>query len=68
MKTTDKEKIYEEVSTLEKSIRKKYPRQEGRVMIANAKSDIDMEIGRIDTANEVKWMLQYRDKLKNIAD
>lgn len=67
MKIADKEKIYDEVTTLEKTIRKKFPKQDGRVKIANAKSDIDMEVGRIDNTNEIPWMIQYRDKLRDLA-
>jgi hypothetical protein len=67
MKTADKEKLYEDVIVLEKEIRKKYPKQDGRVKIANAKSDIDMEVGRIDNTNEVPWMIQYRDKLRELT-
>jgi hypothetical protein len=66
MRVADKEKLYDEVSTLEKSIRKKFPKQSGRVMIANAKCDMDMCFGRMDTLNEVQWLMQYRDKLKDI--
>lgn len=66
MKTSDKDKIYEEISTLEKSIRKKHPKQSGRVMIANAKSDIDMCFGRVTALNETQWLIEYRNKLKDI--
>ena len=38
----------------------------GRVMIANAKCDMDMCIGRMDSVNEVQWLMQYRDKLRDI--
>jgi hypothetical protein len=64
MRIADKEKLYDDVVTLEKEVRKRFPKQSGRVMIANAKQLIDMELGRMDNANEVPWMIQYRDKLK----
>jgi hypothetical protein len=66
MKVADKDKLYEEVKTLEKSIRKKNPDQHGRVMIANAKCDMDMCIGRMNDVNEIQWLLEYREKLKGI--
>ena len=66
MKVADKDKLYEEVVTLEKSIRKKNPKQAGRVMIANTKSDMDMCIGRMTSVNEIQWLIEYRDKLKEI--
>lgn len=66
MSVVNKDKIYEEISTLEKQIRKHYPKAEGRVFIANAKSYIDATVGRVDSLNESKWLLEYRDKLKNI--
>ena len=66
MKVAEKEALYEEVSTLEKSIRKKFPKQSGRVMIANIKSDMDMCIGRMDAVNEIQWLIEYRDKLRDL--
>lgn len=66
MRVADKDKLYEEVSTLEKSIRKKNPKQAGRVMIANAKCDMDMCFGRMTTVNEIQWLIEYRDKLRGI--
>ena len=65
MKVAEKEALYEEVSSLEKSLRKKFPKQHGRVMIANLKCDMDMCVGRMDNVNEVQWLMQYRDKLKD---
>jgi uncharacterized protein YeeX (DUF496 family) len=67
MAVVDKDKIYTEISDLEKKIRKAHPKQEGRVMIANAKSYIDATVGRVSTLNEAKWLLEYRDKLKTIV-
>lgn len=66
MKVAEKEALYEEVSTLEKSIRKKFPKQSGRVMIANIKSDMDMCVGRMDAVNEIQWLIEYRDKLRDL--
>ena len=66
MKVAEKEALYEEVSTLEKSIRKKFPKQSGRVMIANIKSDMDMCVGRMDAINEIQWLIEYRDKLRDL--
>ena len=63
------EKIFEEVDTLEKQIKKKYPAQRGRVLIANIKSIIDYEQGRPETEPEhIKWAIEYRSKLKVQAD
>jgi hypothetical protein len=67
MKVAEKEQLYEEVSTLEKSIRKARPKQSGRVLIANIKSDMDMCVGRMDNINEVQWLMIYRDKLKSFV-
>ena len=66
MSVVNKDKIYDEISILEKKIRKMYPKQEGRVMIANAKSYIDSTVGRVCNMNESKWILDYRDKLTGI--
>lgn len=66
MTVVNKDKIYDEISTLEKKIRKIYPKAEGRVMIANAKSYIDATVGRVSSLNESKWLLDYRDKLTGI--
>lgn len=67
MTVVDKDHIYTEISVLEKKIRKTYPKQEGRVMIANAKSYIDATVGRVTLNNESKWLLEYRDKLTAIV-
>jgi hypothetical protein len=67
MKVADKDKLYDEVSSLEKTIRKAHPKQAGRVLIANIKGDIDMCVGRMDLVNESQWLLQYRDRLKEVA-
>jgi hypothetical protein len=66
MNITEKEKLYDEVLKLEKNIRKNNPKQSGRVMIANAKCDIDMCIGRMTSVNEIQWLIEYRDKLRGI--
>jgi hypothetical protein len=66
MKVSEKDKLYEDIVVLEKSIRKNHPKQAGRVMIANAKMDIDMFIGKETSVNEVQWLIEYRDKLKTL--
>lgn len=63
------EKIFEEVDILEKQIKKKYPAQRGRVLIANIKSIMDYEQGRPETESDhIKWAVEYRSRLKEQAN
>ena len=53
--------MFDRIEDLEKQLRKKFPKQKGRVMIANIKSALDFTVGR---ENEVKWATEYMNKLK----
>jgi hypothetical protein len=53
--------LLNEVDKLEKDIRKKYPKQRGRVLIANAKEITDYAVGK--EADEFTWLINYRREL-----
>jgi hypothetical protein len=67
MNVTEKENLYDEIIALEKSIRKKHPKQSGRVIIANIKSKLDMVVGRMNNHNEIQWIMSYKDELKKVV-
>lgn len=53
--------LVKEIDTLEKKIRKKYPKQKGRVLIANAKEITNYAVDRNE--DEFRWYVQYRKEL-----
>jgi hypothetical protein len=54
--------MIEKIDVLEKEIKKKYPKQAGRVKIANAKALTDYEISE---EHEMEWLLHYIGSLRN---
>ncbi len=54
--------IINEVDKLEKDIKKKYPKQRGLVLIANAKEVTDYAVGK--DADQFTWMISYRRELE----
>lgn len=59
------DKIFEEVDQLESQIKKKFPKQKGRVLLANLKTEIDYEIGKPDnTSEQLRWFRKYVDNMK----
>lgn len=53
--------LFELIDDLEKQVRIKYPKQRGRVMIANAKQIADYEVGKDDV---MLWAHTYQKELK----
>jgi hypothetical protein len=56
-------KLLTEVEELEKKIKKKHPKQKGRVLIANAKEITDYAV-EFDKDN-FAWYIQYRRELES---
>jgi len=56
--------ILEDIEKYEKELLKKFPKQKGRVMRANAKQLVDAELGKTDV-DEMRWAVLYREKLKS---
>ena len=55
------EALFEDIEKLEKDIRKKHPKQRGRVLIANAKQRADYESS---PDNDVEWAHNYKLELE----
>jgi hypothetical protein len=61
------DKLFDEVDDLEKQVKKKYPKQKGRVILANIKTEIDYEIGKpSDNSEKLRWFRKYADSLKKV--
>ncbi len=57
--------LLDQIITLEKAIKKKYPKQDGRVKIANAKQAVDYSFPDPETANKMEWSSRYYTELQN---
>ncbi len=57
--------LLDKIINLEKSIKKKYPKQAGRVKIANAKQSVDYSFPDPETANKMEWSSRYYKELQN---
>jgi hypothetical protein len=57
--------LLDKIIVLEKQIKKKYPKQEGRVKIANAKQKVDYSFPEPETANKMEWSSRYYAELEN---
>ena len=53
--------LFNQIEELETLVKKKFPRQKGRVMIATAKQVADYEVGKEDV---MKWAHIYSQELK----
>lgn len=59
--------ILEDIERFEQELLKKFPKQKGRVLRANAKSNTDAELGKpINDVEEMKWAVLYRENLKKL--
>jgi hypothetical protein len=58
--------LLERISTLEEKVKAKYPRAEGKVKIANAKSNVQYSFKDPETANSMEWAARYYEELNNI--
>lgn len=56
--------LMNQIESLEKEIKKRHPKQKGRVLLANAKTKVDYELGK--DAHFLQWNRQYRDELERI--
>jgi hypothetical protein len=54
--------LLERAEKLECQIKKLYPKQSGRVRIAEAKQFVDYEIGK--DADQMKWIVKYCQELE----
>lgn len=52
------------IEKLEKDVRKRYPKQEGRVILANLKQKIDYSF-KEDEPNSMEWASRYHQELEN---
>lgn len=57
--------LLDKILQLEKDIKKKYPKQEGRVKIANAKQAVDYSFPDPSSANIMEWSSRYYTELEN---
>lgn len=53
--------VLNDIEKLEKDIKKKYPKQRGRVIIANAKEVTDYAVGK--ETDQFTWLINYRREL-----
>jgi hypothetical protein len=59
--------ILEDIERFEQELLKKFPKQKGRVLRANAKSNTDAELGKpSNDVEEMKWAVLYRENLKRL--
>lgn len=59
--------ILEDIERFEQELLKKFPKQKGRVLRANAKSNTDAELGKPNNdVEEMKWAVLYRENLKKL--
>lgn len=57
--------LLDKIITLEASIKKKYPKQAGRVKIENAAGTVDYSLGPIEEVNRMEWNARYYEELQN---
>jgi len=57
--------LLEKILLTEKSIKKKFPKQQGMVKIANAKQNADYSFPDHDSANKMEWSSRYLTELTN---
>lgn len=59
--------VLKDIENFEKELLRKFPKQRGKVLRANAKSDTDAELGKPDNdVQEMKWAVLYRENLKKL--
>lgn len=59
--------ILEDIERFEEALLRKFPKQKGRVLRANAKSHTDAELGKPENdVEEMKWAVLYRENLKKL--
>lgn len=57
--------LFEDIERYESEIKKKNPKQKGRVILANLKTDVDYEVGKpSDNSEQIKWCRVYVDKMR----
>lgn len=66
MTTSTMNKLFDNIDTLEGEIKKRFPKQKGRVILANIKTEIDYEMGKpSNDIEQLKWCRLYVDKLRD---
>jgi hypothetical protein len=59
--------VFEDISKYEKIVKKKYPGQKGRVILANIRLELDYEFGKPDNSIQaLKWNSMYLDRIKKV--
>lgn len=58
--------LLDKIIKIEEQIKKKYPKQVGRVRIANAKQNVDYAFPDRDTINQMEWAAKYYTELENV--
>jgi hypothetical protein len=56
--------LLEKIEKAEKKVRQRYPKQEGRVILANLKQKIDYSF-KEDEPNSMEWASRYFNELEN---
>lgn len=55
--------LLDKIIALEKAIKKKYPKQAGKVRIINAKQTTDYSFKDPESINQMEWANKYHDVL-----
>lgn len=56
--------LLDKIIVLEKAIKKKYPKQDGRVKLANCRQKVDYSFNEPDP-NMMEWNSRYHTELEN---
>lgn len=68
MTTSNIDRIFEKAERLEKDIKKKFPRQKGRVILANIETELEYEVGdrpRELNGEFLKWYTHYIQRMES---
>lgn len=57
--------LLDKIIALETAIKKKYPKQDGRVKLANCKQKVDYFFADPDSTNQMEWANKYHEELVN---
>lgn len=58
--------ILADILKFEKEVKRRFDKHKANVLIQNAKTDVDYELGKGEGVDQMRWHVTYREKLKNI--
>jgi hypothetical protein len=59
--------LFDNITNLEKKVKELFPKQRGRVLITNAKQNVDYTLGALNEKNTYEWNARYCEELQKLV-